>query len=73
MNNGKTYAALTNAIKALKKLRSDSETNDYSESNINADLIRTNIVKHTNWGELNSVINDLESTLNSLSIQKYVK
>lgn len=69
----KTYKALHQAIQALKKFRAVSEETDYSESNPNADLIRTNIVKHTDWDKLNDVINDLGSTLNSLSVQKYVK
>lgn len=73
MNNGKTYKALHQAIQALKKFRADSETTDYSDTNHQADLIRTNIVKHTDWEKLNDVINDLGSTLNSLSVQKYVK
>jgi len=64
---------LQQAITALNKFRKESETTDHSEHNINADLIRTNIVKKTDWGELNYVIEDLTSTLNSLSIQKYVK
>jgi len=70
--NGKTYDNLQKALSALVKFRAESESSDTSEENVNADAVRTGIVKHTDWGKLNDVINGLKTATVNNEVQRYL-